>query len=279
MLKKFISPLTSLFIVEDSINDVIEKAKELNADGFRVTISHLAEQSQSLSQVVSAMREYEMLIRKIAKEKIDANIAIKLSAFMPNHLNMVENCLSSVFKTAKEYGIFVWIDMESPALISETLRTYKTLSKKYDVGVALQTSMKRTLKDITELSENSQVRLCKGAYRGSRSIIYKSPLKIFYNFLDCFKSAHAARLNFAVATHDNRIIDVIADPEIEFQFLYGVNFERAEELRNKGKQVLIYLPYGKNSYYYCMRRLKENPKLIISLLLRAIYSKIRKVSK
>ncbi len=276
-MKRFIKPLASLFIVGESIEEVIEKAKELNADGFKVTISYLAERSRSRSQAALATGEYGALIRKIAKEKVDASIAIKLSALGLDHLDMAEDYLFSVFNLAKENGIFIWIDMEDPAFISKTLQVYKTLAKKYDVGVALQTSMKRTLEDIGELPSGSCVRLCKGAYRGSRSIMHKSRQKVFYSFLGCLKLAYS-QLNFAVATHDDGIIDIIAAP-VEFQFLYGVNFEKAVELKDKGRQVLIYLPYGRNWYYYYMRRLKENPKLVVSLLLKAVYSKIKEELK
>ena len=297
MLKRFVKPLASLFVLGETIDDVIKRAKELNAKGFKVTISPLVEHSKSSAQVILAMYEYECLIRKVAEEKIDANIAIKLSAFMPGCLTLYvdEYCLYSVFDLAKKHGIFVWIDMEGPASVSETLQIYKTFSKEYDVGIALQTSMKRTLNDIAELPEESIVRLCKGAYRGPRSIMYKSKQKIFYNFLDCFKLAHS-RLNFTVATHDDSIIDIVAtdgDMEfypinlddipqeigVEFQFLYGVNPEKATELRDEGRRVLIYLPYGSNSHYYCLRRFKENPRRVISLLLKVIHSKIKKVPK
>ena len=277
MLKKLIKPIASLFIVGEVIDDVIMKAKELNKEGFKVTISPLVENSKSLAQVVSAKNEYKSLVRAMAKEKIEGSIAVKLSAFImnPAYLDTAEYCISDVFKTAERNGIFAWIDMEHPASISQTLDIYKEMSKKYKIGVALQTSMKRTLKDLVALPSGSHVRLCKGSYKGPRSIMYKSKWWVRSSFLKCLLKISNLRHNYTIATHDNSLLDIIAAP-VEFQFLYGANFKKATKMKNKGQNVLIYLPYGRNRTRYCLRRLKENPKLVLKLLLKGILSKMRK---
>lgn len=276
MLKKLIEHIAPLFIVGGAIDDVIEKAKILNIKGFRVTISPLVEHSKSLSQVISAREEYESLIRTMAEEKINGSIAIKLSSVMINrtYLDTAEHCISSIFKQAEKSRVFVWIDMEGPAFISETLDIYKEMSKKYTVGIALQTSMKRTLKDLVELPSGSHVRLCKGAYKARKSVMYKSGCGRHRSFLKCLKVANR-RHNYTIATHDNSLLDIIVAP-VEFQFLYGANFQKATKMKDKGRRVLIYLPYGTNRTQYCLRRLKENPKLVLKLLLKSILSKIRK---
>ncbi len=272
MLKKLIEPIASLFIAGEAIDDVIRKAKKLNAEGFGITISPLVEHSKSRSQMISAMREYDLLIRTMAKEKIVGSIAIKLSAFMSGSFDVSEYSLNSVFKMAEKHGIFIWIDMEGPEFISQTLDIYKEMSKKYRVGVALQTSMKRTVKDLIELPKGSHVRLCKGAYKAPRSIMYKNACcGIHNNFLRCLKVANR-RHNYTVATHDNRLLNIIVAP-VEFQFLYGANIKKATKMKDKGQKVLIYLPYGTNRTKYCLRRLKENPKLVLKLLLKGILSK------
>jgi proline dehydrogenase len=276
MLNKLIKPIASLFIAGEAIDDVIEKAKMLNINGFKVTISPLVEGSKSLAQVVSAKNEYKSLIRTMAREKIEGSIAVKLSAFIinPAYLDTAEYCISDVFKTAERNDIFVWIDMEGPAFISQTLNIYKEMSKKYtpyEIGIALQTSMKRTLEDLAELPSGSHIRLCKGAYKGRKSIIYKSKWWVRSSFLKCLLIANL-RHNYTIATHDNNLLDIIAAP-VEFQFLYGANPEKATEMKNEGRKVLIYLPYGTNRTKYCLRRLKENPKLVLKLLLKGILSK------
>lgn len=274
MLKKLIKPIASLFIAGEAIDDVMEKAKILNIKGFKVTISPLVEGSKSLAQVVSAKNEYKSLIRAMAKEKIEGSIAVKLSAFIinPAYLDTAGCCISDVFKTAERNGIFAWIDMEGPASISQTLSIYKEMSKRYTIGIALQTSMKRTMKDLIELPEGSNVRLCKGAYNAPRSIMYKyACCGIHNNFLRCLKIANR-RHNYTIATHDNRLLDIIVAP-VEFQFLHGANSKKATKMKDEGRKVLIYLPYGTNRTKYCLRRLKENPKLVLKLLLKGILSK------
>jgi len=61
-----------------------------------------------------------------------------------------------------------------------------------------------------------------------------------------------------LTSNDNKI----ASDRYEFQALYGVPIQKTlSRLVNDGHKVRIYIPFGKNWYAYCMRRLKENPDI------------------
>jgi proline dehydrogenase len=272
MLDRLVSPLAHKFVAGQSIVDVVAKAKELNEHGFPVSINLLDEHSRSFDQALNTLREYKALIEKIAKEGLDANIAVKLSAFQPHPESFFE-----LMEVAKKYGVFVWIDMEDSSLTDRTLQRYKTLVKDYEVGVALQVSLKRTLFDIDKLPEGSHIRLCKGAYDEPTSMSYKASRKIISEFIKCFYYARFKGHKIAIATHDRHIIkrlkpfrpftqlSIVKKGLTEIQMLRGVNFKMAYELKNEGYQVRLYLPYGKNWFPYCIRRLRENPKFVFLL--------------
>lgn len=253
IIKWLIKPLASKFVIGETIDEAVSATKLLNKIGFSTTIS-----------LLDCTVKYLYLIDEIHKHKLDTNIAVKPSSFKD-----IDNLFKIVCR-AKKYGIFVWLDMEGKEWTDYTLDLHRILHKKHDVGVALQTSLDRTIGDMLNLPQGSHIRLCKGAYR--------SPL--FTNKVRKFKGCLGYSLwrdfNTYCATHDSEIIkyvkvynsSVLWYPFKELQWLYGVKMSRARELLYDGHKVRIYLPCGKNWYSYCIRRFKENPLLVLSLLWR-----------
>ena len=47
----------------------------------------------------------------------------------------------------------------------------------------------------------------------------------------------------------------------EFQMLYGVTPELRKSVLDKGHRMRVYVPFGNQWFNYCVRRLKENPKI------------------
>ena len=73
-----------------------------------------------------------------------------------------------------------------------------------------------------------------------------------------------------IATHDEHIIEKAFEliestdankDDFEFQMLLGVREELRDRIRDKGYKVRIYVPFGKDWYGYCVRRLNENPSI------------------
>jgi len=251
MFKWIINSLASKFIAGETIEEVINKTKELNKRGFSVTIN-----------LLDLPVLYCILIKKIHNENLDANISIKLSKFKD---------VDNVFKLAciaERYNVFMWIDMEEEDSIDGTLKIYKILHKKHDVGVALQTSLDRTVEDIKDLPRNSNIRLCKGAYCRP---FFKNEVQMFN---ECLVQSFLKSHNIFCATHDDIIIDNTAISykgfNKEFQWLYGVRMNKAQELLEDGYKVRLYLPCGKDWYKYCLRRFKENPFVILPILAKSI---------
>ena len=247
IIKWLMKPMASRFVVGETIDEAIAMTKFLNKIGFSTTIS-----------LLDSPVKYLHVIDEIHEHNLDANIALKPSSF-----KNIDNLFKIVCR-ANKYNIFVWLDMEGEEWTDRTLDLHRILHKKHDVGVALQTSLERTLNDIENLPPKSHVRLCKGAYRTSLFISKRK------RFIDRLVTAYVKKHKCYCATHDINLVDIVYFLSfVELQWLYGVKMSKARELLYKRHKVRIYLPCGKNWYKYCLRRLKENPVLMLSLLWRS----------
>ena len=82
------------------------------------------------------------------------------------------------------------------------------------------------------------------------------------------REARAAGAYPGFATHDERLIRVIADraPEFgappdryEFQMLYGIRDDLHRTLAVSGARLRVLVPFGEEWYGYFVRRLAERP--------------------
>src|SRR5438552_13380988 len=113
-------------------------------------------------------REYDDLFDVIQRAGLDSNVIHKLTALRLklSYQLCLEN-IEEVVKHAASSGNFVRIDMEDSTTTTDTLRIYRELRERgYDnVGVVLQARLKRTLRDVRELSDlQPNIRLRKGIY-------------------------------------------------------------------------------------------------------------------
>ena len=59
----------------------------------------------------------------------------------------------------------------------------------------------------------------------------------------------------------------------EFQMLYGVTPELRRSLVQAGHTMRVYVPYGRHWFAYATRRLKENPKLVSSIINSTLFNR------
>src|SRR5699024_9592596 len=180
----------------------------------------------------------------------------------------LENMLD-IMAVAKEYNIFVNIDMEDYAHYDQTIGILKELTKQYDnVGTVMQAYLFRTEEDMHELRD-LRLRLVKGAYKEDESVSYQTKEEIDENYLKLIKQRLLGNAFTSIATHDHRIINEvkqfvkdnhIAKESFEFQMLYGFRTGLQESLVGEGYQFCTYVPFGKDWYGYFMRRLAERPQ-------------------
>ena len=191
-----------------------------------------------------------------------------------------------VLDTAKKSNNFIRIDMEDSSVTQLTIDMYKRAKAYYPkVGTVLQAYMKRTIDDVSDLlDDNSNLRICKGAYKESEDIAYQGREEIRNNYLQAASMMFSKGAYVALATHDTTLIksleEMIAEKEIssdayEFQALSGVPVEKTlERLVEENHKVRYYIPFGSEWHAYSLRRMKENPD-IWKYTLKALFFRSR----
>ncbi len=260
--------------------DALEAVRKLNRAGISATLDSLGENTTSTAQAVKAADVYHDVIDRIHKEKLDANISLKLSQ-MGLHVctGDMEQIVSGIVEHSSRAGTFLRIDMEESSHTSPTVALTQRLVQRFGrdaVGTVIQAYLYRSDADIRALGEAGiRVRLCKGAYKEQADVAYPLKSDVDTNYV------HLARLLLdqdtyhGFATHDEKIVRSIIsyakkraiDPtHFEFQMLYGIRRNLQAQLVKEGYRVRVYVPFGDEWYPYFMRRLAERPANLLFLL-------------
>jgi proline dehydrogenase len=271
------------YIAGEQLEDAVRVVRALNSKKMMGTIDVLGENVSTREESMAAIRECEEVLHSINKNRIDANLSIKLTQF---GLKIDEEfCYSNVkrmLEMASGYSRFVRIDMEDSSTTSATLKLYERLRSDgfENVGVVIQANMRRSEKDIQRLiSMKANVRLCKGAYIEVEGTAFRGREEIRFNFLKLLKILLDGRCYVGIATHDDFLINGshqyiqernLQEPDYEFQMLYGVRGKLRDQIVADGHRLRVYVPFGQHWYAYSMRRFKENPEMV-RYILRALF--------
>jgi len=274
LIPKFIVGVFSKkYIAGSTLQDAIEKIKELNTKGIMATVDILGEEIKKEEDVIKVVDEYKQVIEKIESNHLDSNVSIK-----PTHLGLkidkelCYNNIKTIVEEAQKYNNFVRIDMEDHTCTTDTIEIYLRLKKNYsNIGVVIQSYLRRTIDDVNTLIEQkANLRLCKGIYVEPRAVAYIDPSIINDNFKYSLKKLLSAGCYVGIATHDENLVwhalsqidnlNLKRD-DYEFQMLLGVTEKLRDVLVSGGHRLRVYVPFGENWYAYSMRRLKENPNI------------------
>ncbi|MBO1510902.1 proline dehydrogenase family protein [Metabacillus bambusae] len=266
------------FVAGNTIEMATKVIEELNKKGLDVTLDYLGEFIQDEQEANEMANNTIKAIEAIGKEHLQSQLSLKLTSMgLDISDEVVLQNMRRILSVAKQYKVFVTIDMEDYSRCERTLEVYKELRKEFNnVGTVLQAYLYRTVMDIEELAEyRANLRLVKGAYKESSRVAFPEKKAVDENFKQIIKM-HLLNGNFtAVATHDDAIIDYtkklvkvhkIPKSQFEFQMLYGIRPEKQLELVKEGYRLRVYVPYGTDWYGYFMRRLAERPANVAFVL-------------
>lgn len=268
--RSIVRRLSAPYIAGSTLEDARALVARLNAEGKLATVDVLGEEVTVAAEAEAVASAYHAALDAIAADRLDANVSVKLTALgLELDLGLCRSLLATVVADAAARGIFVRIDMEHSGCTDDTLRLYRGLreSGRDNVGIVLQSYLRRTLADVGDLIDlRPSVRLCKGIYVEPASIAYTGRQQIRDNFLLTLDALLEAGSYVAVATHDEWLIERslprlagLERDAYELQILLGVREERATELVAEGHRLRVYVPYGERWYEYSLRRLQENP--------------------
>ncbi|MDP2304268.1 MAG: proline dehydrogenase family protein [Ignavibacteria bacterium] len=271
--KSIVRVFSGKYIAGDTLQDAVSLTLELNKKGIYTTIDVLGEDISTRDEAIYAKNECSKILDAIKKFKLKSNLSIK-----PTQMGLMldsDFCyqqLSELLDKAVAIDNFVRIDMEDSNTTDKTFALYKRLRQKYNnVGVVVQSYLKRTLPDVKSLLPfKTNFRLCKGIYIEPEEIAFKSKNEIRKNYLDSLRFMLQNDLYVGIATHDEYLVNEsykmikelnVSVNKFEFQMLLGVREDLRTKINEDGYKVRVYVPFGKDWYAYSIRRLKENPQV------------------
>ena len=259
------------WVAGEDLDDAIASARALNLTRRSVSLDLLGENVTGEAGAVRTRDSYLRIFDRIAGEKLDANVSLKLTQL---GLDLGEalcgRLLESIVAHAAGHRNFVRIDMEGSAYTQRTVDICKQArAKSAAVGTVMQAYLYRTEQDVKELiAAGCRLRLCKGAYNEPPEVAFPAKADVDANYVKLMKILLPSGIYHGIATHDPNMISAtkkfatergISSDQFEFQMLYGIRTDLQQTLVKEGYRVRVYLPYGSDWFPYFMRRLAERP--------------------
>ncbi len=265
--------MANRFVAGETLDSAVAAVRGLNQRGITASLDLLGESVSNEAEARGAGREYTVMLDRIAREKLDANVSVKLTAMgLDLNEDLCIGIMQNILERARELGTFVRLDMEGSAYTQKTLDIFEhRLFPQYraNVGIVLQSYLYRTFADVEHANLlKARVRICKGAYREPETVAYAEKEEVDANYVRCMQSLMREGNYPGIATHDEAIIteamrfvreNSIDPSRFEFQMLYGVRRDLQDALVRKGFRMRVYVPFGTQWYPYLMRRLAERP--------------------
>ncbi len=260
------------YVAGTELDDALFVVERLARTNRTATIDVLGEAYTSVGQVRNLVDEYRRILDSPSATDPSPTLSLMMTGLgLRIDAEFCWNNLVEIAAAAAERGRSLTINMEDSTTTDATLDAYVRLRREgFDhVGIVLQAALRRTLDDVLALAPFvPRVRVVKG--------IWAEPYAVAHNQFDVIRTNYArilARLievgsYVEVATHDEWLVEEAlarlrgagrSTDEYEFQMLLGVRPELGDRLLEQGHPVRVYVPYGKNWYEYCLRRLKESP--------------------
>jgi proline dehydrogenase len=266
------------FVAGMSVDEAIEAAARLNAEGIDVTLDSLGESVLDIAQAEQSAAIYHQLLDAIQARRLRANVSVKLTQVgMDIGPDLAERIVGSMVEHAAQTSSFVRIDMEGSQYTEATIAMTEHLHRQFPgaVGTVLQAYLFRTADDVERLlAQGIRMRICKGAYKEPAEIAFPAKADVDANYCKLMKRVITTPVFCGIATHDEAIIDrlraFVAEHSLdkrafEVQMLYGVRRDLQRKLVAEGFGVRVYVPFGPEWYPYFMRRLAERPANVLFL--------------
>ena len=284
---RFVRAMVARFMPGETMEDALEAAERLAAEGIPATFTYLGENVENEADADGVAEHYLRLLDLIRERGIDIEISVK-----PTHLGLDLDAeqtflrLRLLAERSAGLGKHLFLDMESAPYVDPTLAIYRRLREEFEnVGVCIQAYLHRTPQDVAELlAAGASVRLVKGAYREPGDLVIRDHRKIRATFeklaLEFLRWSGGGRL--ALASHDVHLLTEIerraaaagfGRDAFEIQMLYGIRVADQRLLAGEGFHVRVLISYGTHWYPWFMRRLAEHPGKNLWLAIRNLFAR------
>lgn len=288
------SLLARRFIAGGTAAESVEAALNLPAHGIHPSLFYLGEYVQDPNLVEQTVKSKLAAARALRGLGLGVHVSVD-----PTQIGLtidLDLCRSNALRIAAAIGeathagperACLMLDMEDDSVVESTVAIHdEVLAAGYPVAITLQAYLRRTRDDLeAKMKQGAFVRLVKGAFAAGSDIAFTSRRAIRHNYVELAEMAlSASAANYGLypsfATHDHRLqAEIVRLAEAgghdrggyEFELLYGVRDDLAQQLSRAGHRVRLYMPFGTDWWPYALRRVGENPRNVI-MLARALLS-------
>ncbi|HEY2859848.1 MAG TPA: proline dehydrogenase family protein, partial [Terracidiphilus sp.] len=221
--------LSGRFVAGVRVEDAIRATRELNARGISVTLDALGENVLEEAQAVRAAGTYHALLDAIARERLDANVSLKLTQMgIDLGGGVAEGIVRKLAEKAGSIGSFVRVDMEGSAYTEATIELVRRIHAMHGkIGIVIQAYLRRSEEDVRALLfDGIRIRLCKGAYQEPAEIAFAEKAEVDANYVRLMQVLLTSGVFHGLATHDEAMVreakafaqaHAIAPQSFEFQ--------------------------------------------------------------
>ncbi len=277
MLNGFMEKLLAgKWIAGPSVEDAITRGERFRKIGIGAIFNYLGEALTDPKDIEEATGIYLNILDKIEDGDQQFQISIKPTQIgLSVSLDAAKKNLERIVSKANEKKIFTWIDMEESELVDKTIELYRSQISTGNVGLCVQSYLRRTKNDVEELSKEGGIfRLVKGAYTEDEKVAFKTKDEINKNYEDILTFMFENTKMFMVASHDELMIEKAVKlseehkKEVWYGMLNGIRNQYLIDLQKRGKKTFSYIPFGQKWIQYSVRRMQEAGH--ISLLMKSM---------
>ena len=283
MRRPFVRRSVSRFMPGETVDEALGACRrQQEQHGTGTILTHLGENLSSLAEADAVTADYLELIDRIAGEKLDVQVSVKLTQLgLDLGLDACNRSLQQLVARAESRSTMVWIDMESTKYVDSTIELFRRARERSPrVGLCLQSYLRRSMADLEALLPLAPaIRLVKGAYREAANLVFPTRAGVDENYVRL-----AARLLrpdvpkgtfLGIGTHDARLVERLrseltahgTDPSsYEFEMLYGIQRPLQARLVAVRAPLRVLISYGEFWFPWYMRRLAERPANVLFVM-------------
>jgi proline dehydrogenase len=276
MPKPLVQRIARRYAAGNEASDAVRVARDLSRQGCLTTVGVLGEFAPTDQYTSERLSDYKRIVdamEDLRDPNLDYHVTLKLTDLgLTLNEDLCRKNLEEILLYAKARGRSVEVDMEESPYVSATLDMTLEMHERHgDTGAVVQAYLRRTLGDLGRLIEAQiPVRLVKGVYVEPMEVAYQDFDVVRQNYVFLLEELLRGGVHTRIATHDEylvwhalRLIHQLglAKDRYEFQMIMGVQEELRRILVEAGHPVRVTVLFGKDSYKYSLRRLKENPKI------------------
>lgn len=274
--RRFVKLAVRRFMPGETLDEALTAAREQNALGISVTLTHLGENLRDRAEADAVLAHYLDTLKRLTASGVKGEVSIK-----PTQLGLdidAELCLRhtrTLADAAREHGSRLWIDMEGSDYTDATLRLFREVRETHhNLGLCLQSYMRRSRADLESLLPlGPAIRIVKGAYAEPAAIAFPDKQETDDNFLWMAERLWAADARekgawATLGTHDTALIERLEASAArlgvpaagyEYAMLFGIQRGEQARLVKAGRNVRVLVSYGAHWFPWYMRRLAERP--------------------